>query len=274
MSGGWRAQSPADLVLLPGMLAPRADVVIAALERYRIELSLLRRQWQQGAMIAANCASTFLLAEAGLLDGRLATTSWWLANAFRERYPRVDLRPDEMITDEGSLLCSGATTAAVHLALHLVERFGAQELAQSVAKFLLIDTNQLSQAPYKSLVLPEHLIHGDPLVKRAQRWMERNLKRPIDLEQVARELCVSERTLIRRFKLALNETPGRYLQMLRIDAAKRMLDRSMLAIDLLCAEVGYEDASSFRRLFRRETGLTPSEYHRRFGRAPARARGA
>ena len=89
MSGGWRAQSPADLVLLPGMLAPRADVVIAALERYRIELSLLRRQWQQGAMIAANCASTFLLAEAGLLDGRLATTSWWLANAFRERYPRV-----------------------------------------------------------------------------------------------------------------------------------------------------------------------------------------
>jgi transcriptional regulator GlxA family with amidase domain len=245
---------------------------LESLEGFRALWPALRRQHERGALIAANCSATFLLAETGLLDHRAATTSWWLTRAFRQRYPLVDLRSNETVTEQDGLLCSGAATAYLSLALRLVEKFAGPGIAAATAKTMLIDTNQLSQAPYKVLTMQNNLPHADQLVQQAQRWMERRLRQPFTLGDLAGELGVSERTLIRRFKQALGSTPVGHLQTLRIEFAKSLLETTVLTVDAVSERVGYIDPSSFRRLFKRETGLAPREYHQRFARrhqAPA-----
>lgn len=229
-------------------------------------LRALRRQYERGALLASACAGSFVLAESGLLDGRMATTHWGLAEAFRQRYPQVDLHANEVITEQNRLLCSGAVTSYFNLALRLVEKFAGASLAASTAKLLLIDTNRISQASYKTLTVQNQQPHSDQLVARAQRWMEKHLHESFRLADLASYLAVSERTVNRRFKLATDETPLGYLQSLRIDIAKRLLETTRLNVGVISERVGYGDLSTFRRLFKREAGLSPREYQQRFSR--------
>lgn len=249
-----------DIVIVPGVVATTATEIEAAIDRNALLIASLREQRERGATIAANCASTFFLAESGLLEGRIATTSWWLEDAFRMRYPSVNLRAGEIITEDDALMCSGASTACLHLALCLVERFGNVALAAAVAKNLLIDAGRTSQAPFKTLTLQAHLKHNDAAVLRGQRWMEKSLAGPFQLSPLAGYLRMSERTVIRRFKKATGRTPGRYMQEMKIEFAKRLLESGQMSVDNICFRVGYEDVSSFRHLFRLETGVSPSQY--------------
>src|SRR5262249_19107820 len=155
--------------------------------------------------------------------------------------------------------CSGAVTSSLNLALRIVERFAGAEVAAETGKLMLIDVNRVSQTSYATRP-EEH--HADPLVARAQRWMETSLQRGFNLRELARHLAVSERTLNRRFKQALGAPPLQYLQTLRIDVAKRLLETRRLTVDSVSERVGYSDLSTFRRLFKRETGLSPREYQR------------
>lgn len=263
-------QAHADAILLPGLLASASVTdVLDALKQYPLLLPALRDQHARGAVIAANCSATVLLAESGLLDGRAATTSWWLARSFRERYPLVDLKPEEVATEDGRVMCSGASTAALHMALRLVARFGTPGLALAVAKTLLIDSSGTTQTPYKSVTFQDQFDHADGVVLKAQRWMEKRLGQSIQLDDMLKVLNVSERTLIRRFKDAIGNTPIGYLQTLRIEYAKRLLETTTLTVEVVCDRVGYSDQSSFRRLFKREAGVSPREYQARF-RSPAR----
>ena len=209
--------------------------------------------------------------EAGLLDGGVATTHWAQAKTFARRYPEVDLRVSEILTEQNHILCSGAVTTSLNLALRLVEKFAGPEVAAATGKMMLIDTNRVSQSSYASL--SEAPGHSDALVARAQRWMEKSLNQGFSLSELARHLAVSERTLNRRFKLATGEAPLHHLQSLRVDVAKRLLATTGLSVEAVSARVGYSDLSTFRRLFRRETGLSPREYQRRFSRRHA-GRGA
>jgi transcriptional regulator GlxA family with amidase domain len=255
-----KPRADVDVVFVPGIVATSPAEIEAVIDRNALLIASLRKQRERGAIIAANCASTFFLAEAGLLDGRIATTSWWLEDLFRKRYPNVDLRAGEIITEDDAVMCSGASTACLHLALRLVERFGNMALAAAVTKNLLIDAGRTSQAPFRTLTLQAHLKHNDTIVLRGQRWMEKCLARPFRLSPLAQYLRMSERTVIRRFKKATGRTPGRYMQGMKIEFAKRMLEAGQMSVDKICLRVGYEDVSSFRHLFRRETGVSPSQY--------------
>lgn len=229
-------------------------------------MTALRRQYERGALITSVCSGSFVLAETGLLDGRMATTHWSLAEAFQQRYPQVDLRANEVVTEQNRILCSGAVTSYFNLALRLVEKFAGASLAVATAKMLLIDTNRISQASYKTLTVQDQQSHSDRLVARAQIWMEKHLQESFRLADLASYLAVSERTLNRRFKLAIGETPLSHLQSLRIELAKRLLETTGLNIEAISERVGYGDLSTFRRLFKRETALSPREYQQRFAR--------
>lgn len=262
----------ADAVVLPGISCERGvDQVLERVGSLRSLHAPLRKAHRGGALVAANCSATFVLAEAGLLEGRRATTTWWLARTFRERFPDVVLEPNEIVTEQDGLVCSGAATAYMDMALHLVERLAGAAVASACARFLLIDANRASQTSYMASTLQDHERHGDPLIERGQRWIRKHVGRPFELDELAHALAVSERTLIRRFNRALGTSPLRFAQRQRIEVAKGLLETSSIAVDAVAQRVGYADVGSFRRIFKREVGLLPAEYRARFARTRVRA---
>ena len=264
VDGPINARASADAIIVTAPFIGDIERFFENPNRLDPLLAALRRQHERGSLLASYCTGSFILAEAGLLDGGVATTHWAQAKMFAKRYPQVDLRVSEILTEQNHILCSGAVTTSLNLALRLVEKFAGSEVAGATGKMMLIDTNRISQSSYSSL--PEETGHSDALVARAQRWMEKTLKEGFSLAELARHLAVSERTLNRRFKLATGDAPLHYLQSLRVDVAKRLLATTLLRVEAVSARVGYSDLSTFRRLFRRETGLTPRDYQRRFSR--------
>jgi len=219
--------------------------------------------------IGAMCTGVFALAETGVLDGKAATTNWQFVRLFQRRYPRVRLRPEAVITIEDGLVCTGAAAAFFKLALYLIRSFGSEQQAEFCSKALLVDPNLNSQTPYAILDFPRD--HGDGEILKAQRWMEANFAETIPIDALARRLGISPRHFKRRFKLATGETPLGYLQRVRIEAARQKLAQTHTSLDAITRQVGYEDGSSFRRLFRRHTGLSPRAYRDKFGRQTAKS---
>jgi len=255
----------ADAILLTAPFVSNMDEFIGRTEQLNALCSALQRQRKAGAVLAAYCTANYLLAEAGLLDGRVATTHWAKANDFARRYPRVELRAWEVLTEQDGILSGGSVTSYLNLAIRLVETFAGDTLAAMTAKLLLIDMCRTSQASYAKL-LDDHG-HADPLVARAQQRMEATLEHGFVLSELAAWLAVSERTLNRRFKQAVGLAPLAYLQNLRIEVAKQLLESRPIGLEVVSQRVGYTDASTFRQLFRRKTGLSPSDYQLRFSRA-------
>ncbi|HEX7907979.1 MAG TPA: helix-turn-helix domain-containing protein [Paraburkholderia sp.] len=254
----------ADAILLTAPFFSNMDEFVGRREQLNALSSALRSQRKAGAVLAAYCTGNYLLAEAGLLDGRIATTHWAKAADFARRYPHVELRASEVLTGQDGILSGGSVTSYLNLAVRLVEMFAGEKLAVTTAKSLLIDINRTSQASYATL-LDEHG-HVDPLVARAQERMEATLQQRFRLSELADWLAVSERTLNRRFKQAVGLAPLAYLQNLRIEVAKRLLESRPIGVDMVSQQVGYGDVGTFRQLFKRKTGLAPSEYQMRFAR--------
>jgi transcriptional regulator GlxA family with amidase domain len=239
------------------------------LARQSVACDWLVGQWNAGACLAANCTGTFVLAETGLLDGRAATTTWWLADAFRHRYPRVDLQLEPVITEADRLICAGASASYLLQTIHIIERLSGPVIAAQCAKSMLINVTQTKQTPFPPLLTDK--ARADSLVHRAQHWLQRNMARDVSMSGMADELGVSGRTVIRRFQAAPNQTPLRYLQSLRIDAARALLESGDLTVEAIAGKVGYSDVSSFCRLFREKVGFSPGAYRGRF-RSPSAAR--
>jgi len=221
------------------------------------------RHHKGGGWLAAGCSGAFVLGRCGLLDGKIATTSWWLASLFRREFPRAQLRGDELVTAGERLLCAGPVNAHFNLALRLVEEFGGRDLALACGKVLLIDANRPSQRPY--VMLQDQLRHTDDMVVRAQEWMQRHLVgEDFSIATVARAVGASPRNLIRKFKRAHGTTPIGYAQALRVELAKNLLETTALDLAAILDRIGYQDAASFRRLFKQKTSLSPRDYRRRF----------
>jgi transcriptional regulator GlxA family with amidase domain len=259
----------ADAVLVTAPFVMNMDAFLARQDQMEALCRAIRRQHEKGALLASYCTGNYLLAEAGLLNGRPATTHWAKASDFAARYPRVKLRAAEILTEQDGILSGAGVTSYLNLALRLVERLVGWELAATTAKTLLIDTNRISQASYATL-LQEHA-HSDKLVAQAQQKMEATLDQGFHLPELAAQLAVSERTLNRRFKQATGIGPLDYLQTLRVEVAKGLLETGKLGVDDVCRKVGYADLSTFRVLFKRKTGLSPRDYRERFRRAQAPA---
>lgn len=249
---------PVDLVIIPGFLFTLREA-LPSFVRYG---DWLRRQHAQGAVLASMCTASFLLAESGLLDGRTATTHWAFASLFRRRYPAVRLDERLLLCDDGQVVTSGGATAAMDLLQHLLQRLGPPEVAEQCAHHLLVDRVREFQAPY-ALWKPSRG-HGDEGVLRVQDWLETHHALPVSIDALASRFGFGERQFKRRFKEATGLAPLAYLQALRLEAAKRLLQGSRQSLESITAAVGYEDVSSFRRLFQREVGLSPSAFREKF----------
>ena len=252
-----------DVVILPAMMGvvDGQGRGFPAFESPRLVAWLLR-QHDQGACLSSVCAGAFLLARTGLLDGRKATTHWNLAAQFKKSYPQVQLQAQRMLIDEHDLITAGGVTAYFDLALHLVRKFGSTELAAGCSKFLLIDPQRNCQSPYQPGQFQTS--HADAAILALQQYLEGHYSERMTLEQMGTVAGLGQRTLLRRFRKAIGDSPIMYLQRLRIEAARRQLELSRDSIDEIAWQVGYEDSSSFNRLFKRITGMTPGGYRKRF----------
>lgn len=254
-----------DLVLVPAFDGD----VLAQLEDNCVAVDWVRKAYDTGASVASMCTGAFLLAEAGLLDGRAATTHWNAQNLFRRRYPRTRLVPEAIIVDEGRVCTGGGGTAFLNLLMHIVEKYCGSETARLASRMFLIDIHKGSQNPYAMLSSLKE--HDDLEVQRAQALMEERFRDTLRVAALARELAISPRHFVRRFKAATGSTPSDYIHRVKVEAAKRTLENGRRPIAEVANEVGYEDVSSFRNVFRRVTGLSPAEYRRKY--APLLPRG-
>lgn len=251
-----------DIIIIPAFFPPFEYNT----DRGNAMCDWLRAQHEKGTVIAATCTGTFLLAHSGLLKGRVATTNWQFAHYFRKRHPDIHLRIDQIFTEDEGIYCTGAATAFMDLCLHFIEKFGSRNLARRCAKSLLIDPDRQEQAPY--IVYDFWKNHRDPEVLKSQAWMEDNYALKMSIQTIAEKAGISPRHFIRRFKKATGEPPLAYLQLLRIENAKRHLETTQDSVNEITWKVGYEDINSFRRLFKKHTGMSPRDYRDKFSFQP------
>jgi len=248
-----------DLIFVPTTGLSVDDVV----ERNAPIVPWLKRRSNRGVAVASVCSGVGLVAAAGLLDGKRATTHWGLAERFREKYPRVQWMPEMMVTEDHGFYCGGGVNASLDLSIYLVERFCGHEVAIQTAKALLIETPRAWQSGFA--IVPLKTDHTDDAISSAQEWMHKNFAKTFALDDPARRVGMSVRNFVRRFKDATGDSPLAYLQKLRIAAAKRMLESNHRTMQEISDAVGYQDIAFFRSLFQRHTGVSPSAYRERFG---------
>lgn len=252
------AAGKADVVVVLGINAPSRGELEAAMVRADVTAArrFVERRARGGALVCASCSGTFVVAETGLLDGHTATTSWWLAPVFRQRYPRVSLREDVVIAaGRGRVVTAGAALSQIDLMLWLVRRVCGPDVASLCARYLVVDERP-SQARYALL---SHFAHDSEEVRLAERFVRRNLGRSISVDELARAARVSGRTLTRRMHEAVGLAPLQFIQRLKVEQAAHLLGTTKLAFDEIASRVGYEDAGALRQLLRREIGATARE---------------
>lgn len=224
----------------------------------------LRKWHARGAYVAGICTGVAFLAEAGILDGRQATTHWGVAEILRGRYPKVVWRTEQFVTEDHGIFCSGGIYASIDLSLYLVEKFCGHQIALQCARSLLLSMPRGRQSGYS--VLPLSRPHSDDRIRQSEEYLRQNFARGVSVDALASRVGMSPRNYIRRFKSATGRLPGDYVQALRMSCAREMLEHGDAPVQRVCAEVGYEDLAFFRALFRRHTGMTPMEYRNRFAR--------
>ncbi len=262
LSGMTALESDPDVLLVPGVMHGSAGELLAHCATLEPEIALIRALHLRGVMIAGSCSGTFILAMSGLLDGRSATTSWWLAAAFRQAFPLIDLQADAMLIESGGLTTTGGATAVLDFVLRQVARTSDSALAQQTAKLLLIDPDRQSQAPFVLSALIEK--PRSTLTEKIERFLNSAMQESVTVTAIAEHVGTSERTLLRHFHAQYGEGPLAHLQRLRIERAKALLETSQLSLDEIVDRCGYSDTAAFRKLFKRSTQLTPADYRNRF----------
>ncbi|MEU3459486.1 helix-turn-helix domain-containing protein [Streptomyces sp. NPDC006733] len=267
------AVRPVDVLIVPGFeLSPALDLD-ATLAALGPEVASIRSQAASGTAVVSICVGAFLLAEAGLLDGREATTSWLFADRFARRYPDVRLRAERLVVTDRGVTTTAAFSAMYDFALRFVREHHGPRIARSTARIALVDDARSTQAPYVDSALI-------PTVGRAfslgvKRWLDQHLGARYDLPALAQEFHVSTRTLLRRFGDEAGESPLAYLQSARVRRARHLLETTDRTVASIAADVGYRDAGAFSDIFARHTDRRPREYRALFHRradhpAPAR----
>jgi transcriptional regulator GlxA family with amidase domain len=247
-----------DVLYIPGFMGD-TDSIIAdnkELVRWIAQINTSK------TLLTAACNGNFLLAQSNQLANKKATTHWNLAQKFQQDYKDIKVMPEKIIVDNGNVISAAGVTSYFNLALHLIQRFSTPEISTACAKIFLVDAGRKIQTPYQMVEFPKS--HGDDLILKTQEWMENNYKDEISMDKLAAENNTSTKTLTRRFKKATGDTPQAYLQKLRIETAKRLLESKDISFSQITWEVGYNDASSFHRAFKLQTGLTPIDYRNKF----------
>jgi len=251
-----------DALVVPAAAHDAPHVLPKVLESLGPEQAAIAAYAAGGGLLVSSCSSTGLVARTGLLDGRRATTSWWLSTWFRRAFPRVVLDADALVVQDGAFVSSGGFGSTLDLALWLVGHFGGEALRQLTAKILVMDAHRASQAPYVADAILAG--GGHPTIDSARRWLNARLDQPWTMAELAGHCAVSQRTLLRRFQEALGLSPVQYAQQLRVERAKALLETTALSLEEITVRCGYEDAATFSKVFKRWVALTPREYRQRF----------
>ena len=251
-----------DIIIIPSMMPEGGEWKAG---RYPKVVNWLSEMHGQGAMLCSACSGVLLLSETGLLDGGEATIHWAYARTFRRNFPNVNLRLEKVLVTAGErqqFVMSGASASWHDLVLYLIARHVGPTAAQAIAKFMLLQWHVDGQAPY--VVFEKPTDHGDAVVLIAQEWLNDHFTVAAPVDEMVRRSGLAERSFKRRFKKATGYSPITYVQHLRVEEAKRRLERTDAPVDEISWNVGYEDPAFFRRLFKRITRITPAVYRRKF----------
>jgi len=253
-----------DIVIIPGAFEATIteDDALDCLEKYQEVIETLNRWHKQGVLLASACTGNFLLAKTNALKGRDITCHWAFSSLAHKLFPDEAFQTSKILIDHGDIVSAGGAMAIAQLVLYLLAREHSKELAKITAKMMLIEMNFEQQSRF-AIFRPTH-DHRDTLVLKLQKQIEESFFEPLDLNLFAAKNALSEKQVVRRFKNATGETPLSYLQKFRIEKVKVKLESGSQSINNLIWEVGYEDVSSFRRLFKKTTGLTLQAYRSRF----------
>jgi transcriptional regulator GlxA family with amidase domain len=251
-----------DLVIVTDLALP-ADMDPRG--RWPEAAAWIRSQYAGGATVCSVCTGSVLMAEAGLLDGREATSHWSAKGVFDAYYPAVKLRPERILSPvapDHRLVTGGGMASWEDLALYLVARYCGEAEAVRIAKVFVLGDRSEGQLPFAAMARPRR--HEDAVISRGQAWLAEHYDEPYPVARMMALSGLSERTFKRRFRAATGYAPVEYVQTLRIEEAKLLLENTAEPTDAVGRRVGYEDAAFFRRLFKRRTGVTPSRYRQRF----------
>lgn len=252
-----------SLVIIPSLNHDCTE----AMKQNKTLIAWIAQQYKQGAEVASICTGAFLLASAGLLDGKSCSTHWAAADQFRQLFPQVNLQPDRLITDEHGIYTNGGAYSFLNLLLYLVEKYYDRKTAIFCAKVFQVEMDRSSQSDF--IIFSGQKMHGDEVVQQAQTYIESRLDEKISIDQLSARFAVGRRNFDRRFVKATGNTPLEYAQRVKMEAAKRAFETSRKSINEVMYEVGYSDVKAFREVFRKITGLSPLEYRRKYNREAA-----
>lgn len=249
-----------DLIIIPG----QHEHTSYSTKENQDLLKWLIRQYRNGTELASLCTGAFMLGATGLLADRECSTHWRAQESFRKMFPDVNLRIDKVITDNKGIYTAGGATSSLNLLLYLVEKYNGREAAVYCAKILQIDIERTSQSPF--ILFEGQKEHDDDEIKKVQNYIEKNIDAKLTVEYLADKFFISRRSLVRRFKKATHNSPVEYIQRIKIEAAKRKLERKRKTINEIMYSVGYTDVKAFRNMFKKVTGISPTNYRNKFNK--------
>lgn len=250
-----------DLVLVPAMNFTHIERTLQSSDE---TVKWINYQYNNGSDISSICLGAFILAKTGLLDGKKATTHWMGAPYFQQLYPNVILEHDKVIIDEGRVYTCGAAYSFTSLMIYLVEKFCGRDMALAASKVFMIQVHQAGQNAFSIFNLQQ--THNDKAIKDVQQFITENYNHRLNVKDLGTKFNMSQRSFMRKFKDVTGNTPLEYIQRVKVEAAKRELEKGRATVEEISMDVGYDDFNSFRNIFKRFTGLTPQEYKRKYAR--------
>ncbi len=248
----------ADLVIVPAIVGD----LPALIKEHNTFIEWLKAQHKKGTVLCSTCNGAFFLAATGYLDGKEATTSWFASNDFIAMFPKVKLMDEKIIVDNGKTITGGATLSFQNLCIYLIEKYYGKEIGNYAAKMFLVEKGKHSQLTYS--IFSAQKSHNDEEILETQGFIENNAAEKLVVSKLAENSAMAERTFIRRFKNATGNTPSEYIQRVKVELAKKLLENDKTSVKEICYETGYEDQSYFRNIFKKYTGLTPVDYKKQF----------
>ncbi len=248
----------ADLIIVPPMRGNLAE----GIQQNNSFLSWIREQYNSGAQVASLCLGAFVLAASGLLDGKLCVTHWRASEEFKTLFPNVKLMDDRILTDEAGIYTGGGAFSSANLVLYLIEKYADREVAVYCSKVFQVDWGRRSQTPF--VIFNGQKSHADEEVKQAQIFIEERYRERLSINEIIEDIGIGRRTFERRFKRETGNTVMEYIQRVKVEAAKRELEKGYKTVNEVMFEVGYQDNKAFRNVFRKYSGMSPSVYRQKF----------
>lgn len=252
-----------DLILIPSLNHKEEEND----KETQTMLDWINKQYRNGAEIASMCSAAFVLAAAGLLDGKNCATHWCFADTFQKKFPKVNLQVEQLITDEHRIYTNGGGYSFLNLVIYLVEKYYTRQTAIYCSKIFQIEIDRQSQSAFIIFAGQKH--HSDEMVKKAQAYIESNLEDKISVEALSSKFAIGRRNFDRRFIKATGNTPVEYTQRVKIEFAKKEFETTQKTINEVMYAVGYSDTKAFREVFRKITGISPLEYRGKYNKEAA-----